>query len=101
MHLLGKIALAMYFVKAGASPDPMCVLPSPVLWGIAGIVIGVYLFFRGFRFLKGKHLIEDTPTSTVRAAPLGAVELSGTVVGPYTLISPLSEADCFFYQAIA
>jgi hypothetical protein len=101
MHLIGKIALAMYFVKSGASPDPMFVLRLPVLWGVAGIVMGVYLFFRGFRFLKGKHLMEDTPTSTVRAAPLGAVELSGTVVGPYTLISPLSEADCFFYQAIA
>jgi hypothetical protein len=29
------------------------------------------------------------------------VELSGTVVGPYTLISPLSETDCFYYHAIA
>ena len=59
------------------------------------------LFFRGFPFLKRKQLIEDTPTSTVRGASLGAVEISGTVVGPYTLISPLSETDCFYYHAIA
>jgi hypothetical protein len=101
MHLIGKIALAMYFVRSGSPADPMFVLRSPVLWGIAGLTIGVYLFFRGFPFLKRKHLIEDTPTSTVRGAALGAVEVSGTVVGPYTLISPLSETDCFYYQAIA
>jgi hypothetical protein len=101
MHLIGKIALATYFVKSGSPADPMVVLRSPVLWGIAGVTIGVYLFFRGFPFLKRKHLIEDTPTSTVRGAALGAVEVSGTVVGPYTLISPLSESDCFYYHAMA
>ena len=101
MHLIGKIAVAMYFVKSGSSPGPLFVLRSPVLWGIAGIAGGVYLFFRGFPFLTRKHLIQDIPTSTVRGAPLGAVELSGTVVGPYTLISPLSETDCFYYHAIA
>jgi len=79
MHLISKIAVAMYFVKSGSSPGPLFVLRSPVLWGIAGIAGGVYLFFRGFPFLKRKHLIQDIPTSTVRGAPLGAVELSGTV----------------------
>ena len=87
-------------MKSGASPDPFTLLRSPVLWGILGIAIGVRLFFRGFPFLKRKHLIQDIPTSTVRGASLGAVELCGTVVGPYTLISPLSETDCFYYQAI-
>ena len=100
MPLTGKIAPAIYLVKSGASPDPFTLLRSPVLWGILGIVFGVRLFFRGFPFLKRKHLIQDIPTSTVRGASLGAVELCGTVVGPYTLISPLSETDCFYYQAI-
>ena len=101
MHLIGEIALAMYLVKSGASPDPFSLLRSPVLWGILAIGIGVRLFFRGFPFLKRKQLIEDTPTSTIRGASLGAVEISGTVVGPYALISPLSETDCFYYHAIA
>ena len=57
MHLIGKIALATYFVKSGSPADPMFVLRSPVFWGIAGFTIGVYLFFRGFPFLKRKHLI--------------------------------------------
>jgi hypothetical protein len=98
---LGYIAvLSMVSVRSGASPDPFTLLRSPVLWGTLGIAIGVRLFFCGFPFLKRKQLIQDIPTSTVRGASLGAVELSGTVVGPYTLISPLSETDCFYYRAI-
>ena len=68
---------------------------------MAGIVVGIVLFFRGFPLLKRKSLVQDIPTSTVRAASLGAVEVSGTVVGPYTLLAPLSESDCFFYRAVA
>jgi hypothetical protein len=68
---------------------------------MAGVVVGIVLFFRGFPLLKRKSLVQDIPTSTVRAASLGAVEVSGTVVGPYTLIAPLSESDCFFYRAMA
>ena len=102
MESIGKIvaAFAMYFVRSGSS-DPLSLLRSPILWGVAGIGIGVRLFFRGFPFLKGKHLIQDTPVSTVRGAALGLVEVSGTVVGPYTLIAPLSQTDCFYYHAIA
>ena len=102
MENIGNIvALAMYSVRSGSSPDPLSILRSRVLWAILGIGFGVRLFFRGFPFFKRKQLIQDTPTSTVRGASLGAVELSGTVVGPYTLISPLSETDCFYYHAIA
>jgi len=102
MESIGRIGvLAMVSVRSGSSPDPFSLLRSPVLWGILAIGIGVRLFFRGFPFLKRKQLIEDTPTSTVRAASLGAVEISGTVAGPYALISPLSETDCFYYHAIA
>jgi len=102
MESIGHIvaAFAMYFVRSGSS-DPLSLLRSPILWGVAGIGIGVRLFFRGFPFLKGKHLIQDTPVSTVRGAALGSVEVSGTVVGPYTLIAPLSQTDCFYYHAIA
>ncbi len=102
MENIAKIvALAMDSLKSGSSPDPWSVLRSPVLWGIAGIGLGVSLFFRGFPFLKRKNLIQDTPTSAMRGASLGGLEVSGTVVGPYTLISPLSESDCFYYHAIA
>jgi E3 Ubiquitin ligase len=99
MEGIAKIDFAAsHYIK---STDPLLILRSPVLWGIAGIWLGVSLFFRGFPLLKRKRLIENTPTSTVRGASLGAVEVSGKVVGPYTLISPLSELDCFYYHAVA
>ena len=102
MENVGNILiLAMVSVRSGSSPDPFSLLRSPVLWGILAIGLGVRSFFRGFPFLKRKQLIDDTPTSSVRGAALGAVEISGTVVGPYSLISPLSETDCFYYHAIA
>jgi hypothetical protein len=40
----------------------------------------------------------DIPRSTVRAAALGCVEVSGRAVGPYELIAPLSKADCLYYR---
>jgi hypothetical protein len=101
MENIGKIAALAISSISSASPEPLFVLRSPLLWGVAGIAIGVFLFFRGFPFLKRKQLIQDIPTSTVRGASLGAVELSGRVVGPYTLIAPLSETDCFYYRAVA
>jgi hypothetical protein len=100
MENIGKlVTLGMFSTRSGA--NPFAIVRSPALWGCAGVVIGVFLFFRGFPYLKRKRLIENTPTSTVRSAPLGAVEVSGKVVGPYTLISPISESDCFYYRAVA
>lgn len=102
MWSIGQIAAAaMCFIRSASSSDALSALRSPVLWGIAGVGIGIFLFFRGFPHLKRKRLIQNTPTSTIRGAALGAVEVSGTVVGPYTLISPLSESDCFYYHAVA
>jgi len=99
MESIGKIDLAaIHFL---VSADTILILRTPEFWGIPAIGLGVYLFFRGFPFLKRKRLIQNTPTSTVRGASLGAVEISGKVVGPYTLISPFSELDCFYYHAVA
>jgi len=100
MEIIGKLVVAAIDYTTARSPDPLSVLRSPLLWGMAGIAGGVWLFFRGFPLLKRKSLVQDIPTSTVRSASLGCVEVSGKVVGPYTLIAPLSESDCFFYQAV-
>lgn len=81
--------------------DPLLrLLNDPLVWGPVGGVLGVYLFFRGFSLLKRKRLVLNTPRSTVRAAALGPVELSGQADGPYTLVSPLSKTDCFFYRLV-
>jgi hypothetical protein len=63
-----------------------------------GVVFGPYFFLLGFRLLQRKRLIMDTPRSSIRAAALGSVELSGKAVGPYTIIAPLSHSDCLYYR---
>jgi len=72
-----------------------------LLFGASGVIAGLFLFFRGFRLLRQKRLIEDTPVSKIAAAAMGRVKLIGKATGPYTLISPLSGADCYYYRAVA
>jgi hypothetical protein len=76
-------------------------LQQPLFWAVLGVLVGPYLFYRGFRLLRLKRLVLDTPRSKVRAAALGAVEVAGEVCGPYTLVSPLRETDCFYYRVVA
>lgn len=75
-------------------------LSQPLFWAALGILIGPYLFYRGFRLLQRKRLIMDIPRSTIRGAALGPVEVSGKAVGPYTLVSPLSKRDCLYYRVV-
>jgi hypothetical protein len=73
-------------------------LSQPLFWAVISLVFGPYFFWRGFRLLQRKRLIMDIPRFTVRAAALGRVEVSGRSVGPYTLVAPLSHADCLYYR---
>ena len=73
-------------------------LSQIVFWAVLGVSFGPILFVRGFRLLQRKRLIIDIPRSTVRGAALGPVEISGKAVGPYTLVAPLSHADCLYYR---
>lgn len=102
---LSLAALACFYgmvrEPSSAVRDPLLrLLNDPLVWGPLGAVLGIYLFFRGFLLLKRKRLVLDTPRSTVRAAALGPVELSGQASGPYTLISPVSKSDCFYYRLV-
>lgn len=72
----------------------------PFLWAIVAVIAGPYFYWRGFSLLKRKRLISDTPRSTVRAAALGPVEVTGKAVGPYTLISPMSGTECLYYRMV-
>jgi hypothetical protein len=77
------------------------VLVDPVLWAAIALGVGLFLFYRGFGLLRRRRIILNTPRSTVRGAALGAVEVSGKAAGPYTLISPLSALNCYYYRARA
>ena len=71
------------------------------MWAIAGGCAGVYLFYRGFRLLQRKRLILDTPSSKIRSASIGLVEVSGLACGPYTVTAPITGASCYYYRTVA
>jgi hypothetical protein len=70
-------------------------------WAVVGAGAGIYLFVRGFRLLQRKRLIMDTPSSKIRSASIGLVEVSGLAVGPYTLPAPITGVPCYFYRTLA
>jgi hypothetical protein len=76
------------------------ILSQPLFWAVTGILVGPYMFYRGFRLLQLKRRISNVPRSTIRAAAVGPVEVSGTAMGPYTLISPISQCDCLYYRLV-
>jgi hypothetical protein len=75
-------------------------LSQPLFWAALGAVCGPYLFFRGFRLLQLKRLLMDVPRSSIHAAALGPVEVSGKAVGPYTVVSPFSRSNCLYYRVV-
>lgn len=100
-HLLLVAHLHVIARPGSVAQDPMLrLLNDPLVWGSAGAALGAYGFFRGFSLLKRKRLIQNTPRSTVRSAALGLVEISGQAAGPYTLVSPLANSDCYYYRLV-
>jgi hypothetical protein len=59
---------------------------------------GVWSFFWGFKRLRRKRLIENTPTSTIRGLAIGLVELIGKAKKKTLLKSPLTKTDCVLYR---
>jgi hypothetical protein len=71
------------------------------LLALLGIYCGVYVFFRGFRMLRHKRLILNTPFSKIRSASMGLVEVSGMAVGPQTIPAGITGEPCYYYHATA
>jgi hypothetical protein len=72
-----------------------------VAWAAVGAAVGVYLFLRGFRMLRFKRLVLNTPLSKVRSASMGLVELSGMAIGPDTIPAGITGDPCYYYRATA
>ena len=64
------------------------------------MAVGIYLFCHGFFLLQRKRLIMNTPSSKVRSAAMGLVELSGLATGPYTLTAPITGVPCYYYRTL-
>ena len=72
-----------------------------VLVCFVGAGAGTLLFFRGFRMLRYKRLILDTPLSRIHSASVGLVEITGTPIGPKTLTAPVTTEPCYYYRVQA
>ncbi|MCM8763957.1 MAG: E3 ubiquitin ligase family protein [Candidatus Omnitrophica bacterium] len=69
-------------------------------YAIIGEASGIYLFLKGFRVLRQKRLIQNVPTSTVRAIPIGEVEIKGKAKAEYLLKTPVSKVQCVFFRYV-
>jgi hypothetical protein len=69
-------------------------------WCALGLCAGIGLFFYGFHLLQRRQLILNTPFSKIRSAAMGMVEISGLAVGPYTMIAPITERECFYFRTL-
>jgi len=84
---------ALIFISTSL-PAAFWILP------LLGAGAGVYLFCRGFQLLQRKRLIMNTPSSKIRSAAMGLVEVSGLATGPYTLIAPITGVPCYYYRTM-
>jgi E3 ubiquitin ligase len=78
-------------------------MPVNGLTGLSLVAVagGLYLFLLGFHFLARKRLLLNTPTSKIRSASLGLVEVGGLAIGPYTIPAPISAKPCYLYHTTA
>ncbi len=70
-------------------------------WAAVGAAAGVVLFIRGFMMLREKRIIMNTPSSKIRSAAMGLVEVSGMARGPQTIPAGITGEPCYYYRAIA
>ncbi len=67
-------------------------------YAIIGEISGIYFFFKGFKTLRKKRLIQNVPSSTVRAIPMGEVEIKGRAKAKHLLKTPISNVPCVFFR---
>ena len=69
-------------------------------WAIGLLIAAIAGFFFAFNTIHRKRIIEDTPTSKIRSAAQGYVELfgHGQLMDGQPIISPLTGTTCTWYE---
>lgn len=62
------------------------------------LAAGPWFFHRGFRTLRARRLITDTPTAYIRSMAMGLVELNGMVEPRSQVFAPFSGKPCAYWQ---
>jgi hypothetical protein len=68
------------------------------LFATAALVAGPWFFYRGFRTLRTRRLIANTPTARIRSMAMGLVEINGTVEPRSTVTAPFSGKPCAYWE---
>lgn len=71
-----------------------------LILGWVGLVVGAVVCFRGFRILRRRRLIEQTPTSKCSAVAPGLVEVEGKAVGGKPISSLIAGLPCYCSRVI-
>ncbi len=95
VHEFALMTLGAILILATTRPTNLLALPA------VGMAFGLYWFYKGFRLLQRKRLIQNTPASKIRSASMGLVEISGLAAGPHVLTSPFKQAESYYYRSIA
>jgi hypothetical protein len=66
--------------------------------GALPLVAALLLLWGAFYFLRLKRKIENTPTSRIRSAAMGMVEVKGKAIRRYALVSPMAHIPCVYYR---
>lgn len=69
-----------------------------IFWALVGTGFGAWTFFKGFRVLRNKRLVENTPTSKCRSVAMGFVEVAGKATGELTIPSLIGQVPCYCSQ---
>jgi hypothetical protein len=97
-----RVFLVLSLYLAGFSPalaDVHVQHPERAAFACAaGIVGGIWAFIWGFFELRKKRIIEDTPTSTIRAIAPGMAEVIGKPVEWKVMKGPFTKDSCVYYE---
>lgn len=72
-----------------------------LFYAIVGFFVGLLMMYNGVKKYLLLQKIKNTPTSTVRSAAVGLVELSGKALCEKDNISPISATKCPFWSITA
>lgn len=70
------------------------------LWALGLLVVAIIGFCFAFITLQRKRIIEDTPTSKIRSAAQGYIELNGHghLMEGQPIVAPLTQSICTWYK---
>lgn len=72
---------------------------SPIRYVYLSLIAGSIIFYKGLRWFSLRRMIEDLPTSKIRAIAMGIAEVAGTMKQheENILASPITGQKCIYY----